>query len=172
LNVAPLVQDAALEGHVQWHTDSWYVFAELLPSFDRARHGAALDRVLERVSRTPGIARIVRPGEFEALGYPEYADNHLVPGHYIIAADVDTHLVFDPKTASAEKRLRARPYHGHGYFPDHPAMLTALVFSGAGIAPGRTLGPAKNVDVAPTIAALLSVPLPSATGRVLREAMR
>lgn len=43
----------------------------------------------------------------------------------------------------------------------------ALIFSGAGVAPGRTIGHVHNVDVAPTIAALLGVDLPDATGDVL-----
>ncbi len=172
MNVAPLVEEPALDGHVRWHLDGWYVFGELLPAFDPTRHGAALERVLERVARAPGIARIIRPSEFDALGYPAYVDNHFVPGQYIIAADVDTHLLLDSKRRDSTSRPRLRPYHGHGYLPDHPSMYTVLVLSGAGIAQGRTLGHVRNIDVAPTIAALLGVELPGAKGRVLREALR
>jgi hypothetical protein len=148
------------------------VFGELLPSFNQAQHGAALERVLARLAQMPGVARIVRPPEVEALGYPDYADNHFVPGQYIVVGEIDTYLTVDPKAASSERKARARPAHTHGYLPDHPSMFTALVLSGAGIAPGRTLGHVGNVDVAPTIAALLGVDLPRSTGRVLREAMR
>lgn len=172
MNVAPLLKEPLLEGRLRWHLDGWYVFCELLPAFDPARHGGALERVLERVAATPGIARIIRPDEFDALGYPEYADNHFVPGHYIIAADVDTHLLLAPGQSDTKSRPRARPYHGHGYLPDHPSMYAALVLSGAGIAQGRTLAHVRNVDVAPTIAALLRVELPGTKGRVLREGLR
>jgi hypothetical protein len=51
-------------------------------------------------------------------------------------------------------------------------MYPALVLSGAGIARGARLGHVRNVDVAPTIAALLGVAFPGAEGRVLREALR
>jgi predicted AlkP superfamily pyrophosphatase or phosphodiesterase len=172
MNVAPLLRDAALEAHVRWTAERWFVFGELLPSFDPARHGAALDRVLARVAATPGIARIIRPGEFHTIGYPEYADNRFVPGHYLIAADIDRHLVLDPQCNDVTPRERRRPYHGHGYFPDHPSMFPALVISGSGVAAGRTLGHVRNVDVAPTIAALLGVELPGVQGRPLREALR
>ena len=64
------------------------------------------------------------------------------------------------------------PYHGHGYLPDHPDMYPALVLSGSGIARGARLGHVRNVDVAPTIAALLGVELRGVEGRVLREALR
>ena len=172
MNVAALLREPALDGHVRWHADSWYVFVELLPTFDRAKHDAALEAVLARVARAPGIDRILRPHEFVALGYPDYASNPYVPGHYIVVADIDTRLVIDPAGSDTTRRLRARPYHGHGYLPDHPSMYPALVLSGAGVANGRTIGHVRNVDVAPTIATLLGVDFPGATGRVLREALR
>ncbi len=51
-------------------------------------------------------------------------------------------------------------------------MHAALVLSGAGIAQNRSIGHVRNVDVAPTIARLLGVELPKATGRVLTDALR
>jgi hypothetical protein len=58
--------------------------------------------------------------------------------------------------------------HGHGYLPGHPSMHPLLVLSGAGIAAGRSLGHVRNVDVAPTIAALLGLSLHDVDGRILR----
>ena len=171
VNLAPVLNEAALAGRVRWVADGWYVWGELSLGFDAARHGAALERVLARAAATPGVARIVRPGEFNALGYPEYAQNQYVPGHYLIAGDIQTHLALDAKSQDTARRPRARPYHGHGYFPDDPRMLASLVLSGAGIVQGRDLGRVRNVDVAPTIARLLGLKLPDATGRVLTEAL-
>jgi predicted AlkP superfamily pyrophosphatase or phosphodiesterase len=172
MNIAPLLQEPSLDGRVRWQADGWFVWGELQPAFDRTRDTPALERVLARVAQTPGIARIVRPGEFAALGYPEYADNHFVPGHYLIAGDISTHLALDAKSSSTTRRPRSRPYHGHGYFPDAPPMRAALVLSGRGVAAGRSLGIVRNVDIAPTIAALLGVELRSATGSVLKDALR
>lgn len=70
------------------------------------------------------------------------------------------------------RRLKKSPYHGHGYFPDHPAMRPALILSGAGIAPGGRIGHVRNIDVAPTIAALLGLELSDVEGMVLRGALR
>jgi hypothetical protein len=47
-----------------------------------------------------------------------------------------------------------------------PATFIAV---GAGIKPGTRLKTFSNLDVASTIANLLSVPLPTAEGRVLKE---
>lgn len=166
INLAPVVAEPSLQGRVRWSADGWYAWAERLPSFDPGRDGPALERVLQRLTATAGIARIVRPGEFAALGFPDYADNPYVPGHYLIASEISAHVALDDK-APAGRRPRTRPYHGHGYFPDDPAMHAALIFAGAGIAKGRPFGHVRNIDVAPTIAQLLGIRLPSATGRVL-----
>jgi predicted AlkP superfamily pyrophosphatase or phosphodiesterase len=172
LNLAPVLREPALEGRIRWSADGWYLWGETLPEFQRARDGGILERVLARAAATPGVARVIRPGQFAALGFPEYADSPYIPGHYLIAGDVQTHLVLDAKSDSATRRPRARVYHGHGYFPDDPSMHAALVMAGAGIVKGRRIGHVQNVDVAPTLARLLGVALPAATGRVLTEALQ
>ena len=172
VNLAPVLRESTLDGRIRWTADGWYVWGETSPAFQRERDGAALERVLARAAATPGVARVIRPGEFAALGYPEYPDNPYVPGQYLIAGDAQTHLALDEKSQTATRRPRARVYHGHGYFPDHPSMRAALVMSGAGIAKGRRIDQVKNVDIAPTLARLLGVTLPTASGRVLTDALQ
>ena len=172
MNVAPIVASPELDGRVRWTADKWYLFAERTARFDAARDSAAFDRVLSRLAATKGIARVIRPEDFAGLGFPDYDDNPYARGHVIVAADADVHLVLEPKSASVERRRKASPYHGHGYLPDHPSMRPLLVLSGAGIAPGRSLGRVRNLDVAPTIAALLGLSFDGVEGRVLREALQ
>lgn len=172
MNVAPLVASPELEGRIRWTTSQWYLFAEKTPEFDPARDGAAFERVLARLSSTKGIARVIKPEQFASLGFPDYDDNPYARGHVIVAADADLHLVIDPKSKTTARRRKVTPYHGHGYLPDHPSMRPMLVLSGAGIAQGRSLGRVKNLDVAPTIATLLGLPMPDVEGRVLRDALK
>lgn len=172
MNIAPLVAEPALDGRVRWSVDGWLAFAEKTEAFDAVRDGPALDRVLKRVGAAPGIARVMRPGDMAALGFPDYDDSPYSLGHYIVAAHINTHLRLDAADRSMTRRLKSVPYHGHGYLPDHPAMYPALVLSGAGIARGTQLGHVRNVDVAPTIAALLGIEFPGTEGRVLQEALR
>jgi arylsulfatase A-like enzyme len=171
LNLAPALQDPALEGVVRWRVDKWYAFGERQAGFDGRRHGPALDRLLARAAATPGIARVIRETDLAALGFPGYDDNPYARGHDIIAADIGLHLAIEPGGAPWLRRRKAKVYHGHGYLPSHPAMFPALVLSGAGIAPGRVLGHVRNIDVAPTIAALLGVTLSHVDGRTLGEAL-
>ena len=138
LSLFSVLEEPSLKDRVRWKADGWYVWGELLPAFDRATDGAALERVLARAAATPGIARIVRPGEFGALGYPEYASNKYVPGQYLIAADVATHLTLDPKVGCDTSPARTRVSRPR-LLPGRPAMHAALVMSGAGIAPGGAL---------------------------------
>ena len=172
VNLAPVVEDAELKSVMTWRADGWYVWGERRPGFDPARHGPGARARLEAGGGTPGGRRVVRPGEFHALGYPEYDENPYVPGHVLIAGRVDTHLVLNAADGDTSRRPKARPYHGHGYLPDDRSMDAVLVFSGAGIAPGTpALGRVRNTDVAPTIAALLGIELPGATGSVLIPSM-
>jgi hypothetical protein len=127
--------------------------------------------VLARAAAVPGIRRVVGPSDWAGLGFPDYDANPYARGHVMIGADIDLHLVFNQGDSSSTRRPKARPYHGHGYFPDHPAMFPALIFSGAGVGRGQAVGHVRNLDVAPTIAALLGVSLPGVEGRVLTEVL-
>jgi len=55
----------------------------------------------------------------------------------------------------------------HGYNASDPEMDAIFIASGYGIRPGGSPGKIANIDVAPTIAQLLGVPLSSAKGKVL-----
>jgi predicted AlkP superfamily pyrophosphatase or phosphodiesterase len=172
INVAPIVSVPELEGRVRWTVDKWYLFAERTEGFEPGRDGPAFDRALARLASTPGIARVIRPEDFAALGFPDYDDNPYARGHVIVASDADLHLALDPKSSSMARRRKPSPYHGHGYLPSHQTMRPLLVLSGAGIAQGKALGRVRNVDVAPTIAALLGISMDGVEGRVLREALK
>ncbi len=60
-----------------------------------------------------------------------------------------------------------KPGGAHGYLPGHRDMEASFFIAGAGVAAGRNLGRIDMRDVAPTLAGLLGVKLPSAEGRNL-----
>jgi predicted AlkP superfamily pyrophosphatase or phosphodiesterase len=55
----------------------------------------------------------------------------------------------------------------HGYFPAHPEMRSSFLITGPGIAAGKSLGEIDMRDIAPTLAKIMDVSLPSATGKPL-----
>jgi hypothetical protein len=66
---------------------------------------------------------------------------------------------------------KATPNGTHGYLPDQPDMLGTLVISGYGVQTGAQVGKISNRDVAPTMAHLLGVAMPTAEGKVLKTAL-
>lgn len=56
---------------------------------------------------------------------------------------------------------------GHGYSPEEPAMRAAFFIAGTRVAAGRDFGVIDMRQVAPTVAAVLGVPLPGATAMPL-----
>ncbi len=54
----------------------------------------------------------------------------------------------------------------HGYFPEWPEMRSTFVIAGAGVA-HKQLGEIDMRDIAPTLAKIMDVKLPTATGRPL-----
>jgi predicted AlkP superfamily pyrophosphatase or phosphodiesterase len=54
----------------------------------------------------------------------------------------------------------------HGYFPDWPAMRSTFVMAGPDV-PKKALGEIDMRDIAPTVAKIIDVKLPSATGKPL-----
>jgi len=58
------------------------------------------------------------------------------------------------------------PKGNHGYPPSDPAMAASFVAVGPGIA-HRDLGTIRMIDIAPTLAQQIDVPLPSAVGHAV-----
>ena len=171
MNVAPLFGDPALKDKIAMYPQGWTLSIELTPSFDRATDQPALDRALDAASKTAGIARVLRPEDFHALGLPTYDESPYVRGQYMLVADIDTHLVAQPGNRSSAKVPMA-PEHEHGYLPTDPKMYPALVLSGRGIRKGARIGHVRNVDIAPTIARLLGLDLPDVEGQPLEAALQ
>jgi predicted AlkP superfamily pyrophosphatase or phosphodiesterase len=59
-------------------------------------------------------------------------------------------------------RDRATTGGAHGYAPTHPELLASFIIAGPGIAAGKNLGEIDMRAIAPTLARLMGVPLPTA----------
>jgi predicted AlkP superfamily phosphohydrolase/phosphomutase len=101
-------------------------------------------------------------GQDPAIGGPEGGDLYLalLPG-YDLSADADDPVV-EP----------IAPKGVHFLNPERPEMLASFVIAGPGVAPGANLGRIRQIDLAPTLCALLGISPPAqATGKVLRGAL-
>lgn len=79
--------------------------------------------------------------------------------------------------AAADGDLRFKPRHpfmsgGHVFNPTRSTMHAVFYLAGPGVKKGVVLGPARSIDVAPTLCRLLGIRSPlQASGRVLKEAL-
>ncbi|ADV83615.1 alkaline phosphatase family protein [Terriglobus saanensis] len=115
---------------------------------------ARVRQVLEAAKADPsnGIATILTHDEIVARG-----------GFPNATFLVDYRDGFDPGNAFSGAVVQDAPSTGmHGYLPSRPAMWSAFLIQGQGIAAGRNLGVVDMRQIAPTIAQLLSIALPAA----------
>ena len=80
---------------------------------------------------------------------------------------------YDLSASPAGPAVEDVPPRGvHGLDPQRREMQAGFVVAGPGVAAGVDLGPIRQIDVAPTLAALLGIDPPAqATGAVLRKAL-
>lgn len=120
-----------------------------------ARTGA--DRAIEMLVNHPAdFVHAVYRGAHAARwgGYPEaYALLNLRDG-FAVTGNFDGPLI----------RGGVRSKGVHGFVPDRQGTHGALIMSGAGVPLGLEFGIVHMEDIAPTIAGLLSLHLPDATG--------
>lgn len=100
-----------------------------------------------------GIAQVLdRRAMAQRGGFPDAAFVVVLKPGYYTGANLHGDLVTDLH----------EPHGGHGFSPEVPDMRAAFFASGAGIASHRDLGVIDMRQIAPTVAALLGVPMPTA----------
>jgi predicted AlkP superfamily pyrophosphatase or phosphodiesterase len=122
-----------------------------------------------RFSQVEGVVAVLTKEEFDEIGQPTPEEDSRAPDLWLSAAS--GYSFTESHTEDEIVAPRPTPGGTHGYLPDQPDMWATLVMSGEGIREGINIGRAQNVDVAPTIARLLGVELPSASGEVIEEAL-
>lgn len=129
--------------------------------------------VLALMSEQEGIADILKPEQFAALHLPDPAKNPQM-ADFILVAEQGYAFSNDAhgEQSVTEVTLAAGNQGHHGYPSTNPKMNAAFVAWGRGIKPGVKLGRIDNIDVAPTIAALLGQKLPGSEGKVLQEMLK
>ncbi|HEU4538154.1 MAG TPA: hypothetical protein VFS00_28730, partial [Polyangiaceae bacterium] len=168
LREAGLVERDAQGRVTSWRASAWVAGATAAIVLRDPGDGDAERRageLVRRLSEGPDavVARTLRPPECAALGGFPTASFVITlrPGHYF------GNSPYGPLVVRRD-RPEAPGYRGmHGFLPDEPAMRAAFFLVGPRVPAGRSLGAIDLRDVAPTLAALLGVGLPSAEGRNL-----
>lgn len=118
-----------------------------------------------------GVKRVVAPGEFAALGYPDPAKEPRMAD--LVLATGDAYSFSAAATGDVVTVMPVDAAAGaHGYLNDDPYMQAIFIASGRGIKKGAPLGSIVNLDVAPTIARLLGLTLPPTEGKPLSSILQ
>lgn len=129
--------------------------------YGRAPAQPPLAKVFDNIE---GIERVVEPEDYGALGLPTPAQNKQAPDLLLVAKDGYAFAGGSALPAVVD----APPGSGqHGYLNTDPEMDAIFIAWGRGIRPGAHVDRIANIDVAPTIAALLGLKFTDAEGRPL-----
>ena len=137
---------------------------------DTANRDAILAELLAALKNVEGIEAVIGPGEFAQVGHLTPDKNPHEPDVFVAAKEG---YAFAENPASKELIVATGNLKGtHGHHPQNRLLDATFVAWGAGIKPGAKIGRIRNVDVAPTMAAILGVKMDNVEGRVLSEILK
>jgi predicted AlkP superfamily pyrophosphatase or phosphodiesterase len=148
-------------------TGKVYVLAEggcALVYIDKSQVAELLPKTVQALQGLEGIDRVVAQDGFGALGLPLPGKDPQM-GQLLLTAKAGysfSGATGGPVTAAVEQTRGS-----HGYVASDPDMDALFIASGYGVRRGAKLDKIANLDIAPTIAKLLGVPLPTAKGKAL-----
>jgi predicted AlkP superfamily pyrophosphatase or phosphodiesterase len=144
-----------------WQAEPWggASAAIVLAHPEDAALKAKVKALLDRLAADPelGVNRIIGGDEVARLGATAMASFY-----------VDFKIGYEMGQAFDAPPVRPSLLRGmHGYFPDHPEMHSTFIVAGPGLTRKGSLGEIEMWRIAPTVAKILQVDLPSAEGQPL-----
>ncbi|MGE5647478.1 MAG: alkaline phosphatase family protein [Acidobacteriota bacterium] len=131
---------------------------------DKARAAEIAPKVIAALEGVEGIARIIRPEGYAELGL---AQPERDPQMFDLLLVARSGYAFSGATGGPVTAELPQQAGSHGYLASDPEMTALFIASGYGVARGAKLERFENIDIAPTIANLLGIALPSAKGKPL-----
>jgi predicted AlkP superfamily pyrophosphatase or phosphodiesterase len=137
---------------------------------DSAQRERIIAELVPALKSVEGIEAVIPSSEFASVGHLTPDQNPHEPDILVAAA---AGYSFADNPASKDLITPAGGTKGtHGNHPNNPLLDATFVAWGAGIKPGVKLSRIRNVDVAPTMAAVLGLKMDDVEGRVLKEILK
>ena len=131
-------------------------------------HRAEIEKKLAKAyGKEKGVTRVLRPAQFKDNGLATPAEDPHAPDMIVLAGK--GYYFGDTSAGQIPKSEKPEIHGSHGQDPRVPDLHAIFVAWGVGIKPRTKIGEIKNTDVAPTMAKILQVDLPSAEGRALNK---
>jgi hypothetical protein len=131
---------------------------------DSAQAAELLPKAIKALDGVEGIDRVVGAAGFAAVGLPTPDKDPQMSQLWLTAKEGYS---FSGATGGPVTAAVPQQRGSHGYPASDPDMQAFFIASGYGVRAGALSGQISNIDVAPTIARLLGVSLPSAKGKPL-----
>jgi predicted AlkP superfamily pyrophosphatase or phosphodiesterase len=122
----------------------------------------SLPKVRKALEGVEGIDRIIEASEYPSLGLP-LPEKDPQFGQLLLAAKPG--YSFSGATGGPVTAAVPQLSGSHGYLASDPDMNALFIASGYQVRPGAKLDRVSNLDIAPTIAQLLGLSLPTAKGK-------
>ena len=124
-----------------------------------------LPKVIATMKSVQGIEDVITPDRFAALGLPLPEKD---PQMFDLLLSAKSGYSFSGATGGPVTEAVPQQAGSHGYLASDPDLDAIFIASGYGVAPGVKLDHVSVIDIAPTVAKLLDVKLPTAKGKVLK----
>ena len=135
---------------------------------DDARRTEIAAQLKDQLVTIEGVDAVIMPERFAEIGQPTREENPHGADLWLSAKK--GYSFADTATGDNVVAPRDSRAGTHGYLPGQSDLHGTCVVWGAGVTPGTRLGQVSNLDIAPTMAELLGVALPTAMGKPLKLA--
>lgn len=134
---------------------------------DEIRREPIAKQLHTELGKLEGVQSVFDSSEFAQIGQPTPQQNPRGADLWLAAnrdyafsgsSDGDHVVIKKPKLSGT-----------HGYLPDQPDMLSVCIVSGPGLKAGTKLGKIRAIDIAPTVAGLLGIEIPTAEGKPIEK---
>lgn len=155
-------------------TDAWVVpegGSAMVYVTNPAKRAELVPQLRSLLASLPGVHAVYGSEDFDRLGLPQPSANPRM-ADLVLAAEEGYAFNGDSEGGPVTDVPKGSTPGAHGYMASTPEMNGIFIVSGAGIREGVSLGNVRNLDIAPTAAALLNITMQNVDGKVLREALR
>ena len=132
---------------------------------DPARKAELVPELRHIFTGVEGVERVYGVEDFGALGLPTPAQSDQAPD--LVLSAQPGYMFANGSEGDVVRHVL--PAGTHGYLNSDPKMQAIFIAWGAGIPRGIQLGTISNLDVAPTVAALLGIEVKRAQGRAIAQ---
>jgi len=134
---------------------------------DQSRRDRIAEQLRTELAKLKGVQAVFGSDDFARIGQPTPQQDPRGADLWLAAK---SDYAFSEASGGDRVVVKQAKLTGtHGYLPDQPDMLAMCIVSGPGLKHGTKLGKIRAIDIAPTVASILGIELPTAEGKPVQK---